>query len=234
MKNIWMTGITVLTLTAGVAQIGFADGTGNQLMQNQSHWYEKAASKVAPVAEVTAKKGVLLTLQSGSYLYLEGDSTLHKYQMHADNLQGSAEITVADLKAEGALDKALEKGKVGAMSLVIPVSDLKSRESGLDDNAYKALKATENPQIKFVLEKATLKDKVLTAKGQLTIAGNTVAVTLKPAVTIKDGVVELKGDQPLKMSDYKVTPPSISLVVTAITCTDDITIHYDVKFAAAK
>ena len=233
MKKIVMTGITLAALSVAVPTITRADGGGNQLMQNQTHWYQKGALKIAPVADVTSKKGTVLNLQTGSYVYLEGDSTLHKYQMNANTLQGSAEVT-ADAKGDAALTKALEKGKVGKMVLVVPVADLKSRESGLDDNAHKALLADKNPEIKFVLEKATLKDKVLTAKGKLTIAGSTVAVTLKPEVTIKDGVIELKGDQPLKMSDYKVKPPSISLVVTAITCTDEITIHYDVKFAAAK
>ncbi len=40
-----------------------------------------------------------------------------------------------------------------------------------------------------------------------------------------------KGVQKLKMSDYQVKPPSISLLVTSITCTDEIEIHYDVIFA---
>jgi hypothetical protein len=223
-----LTALITFSGMAVMADSAKPSSGGNQLMQNQTHWYEKGALKVAPAPLVTAKKGTLLSLQSGSYLYLEGDSTLHKYQMNANSLQGSAVITLADPKA------ALEKGKVGAMSLVVPVADLKSRESGLDDNAHKALLADKNPEIKFVLEKASLKGGALTAKGKLTIAGTSVAVTLKPEVAVKDGVVELKGDQPLKMSDYKVAPPSISLVVTAIKCTDEITIHYDVKFAASK
>lgn len=223
-----LTGLITLTGMTVMADPAKPSSSGNQLTQNQTHWYQKPASKVAPVAGTASKKGTLLSLQAGSWLYLEGDSTLHKYQMNANSLQGSAEITLADPKA------ALEKGKVGAMSLVVPVADLKSRESGLDDNAHKALLMDKNPEIKFVLEKASLKGATLAAKGKLTIAGTSVAVTLKPEVTVKDGVVELKGDQPLKMSDYKVSPPSISLVVTAIKCTDEITIHYDVKFAASK
>ena len=228
MKKSKFTGIILMALVAGTAVAARADGSGNQLMQNQTHWYEKAALKVAPALDAASKKGTVLGLQSGSYLYLEGDSTLHKYQMNANTLKGSAEIGLADPQ------QALEKGKVGAMTLVVPVADLKSRESGLDDNAHKALLSKDYPEIKFTLTKSSLKDKVLTAQGKLSIAGAESAITLKPIVTFKDGIVELKGDQPLKMSDYKVTPPSISLLVTAIKCTDDITIHYDVKFAATK
>jgi len=205
----------------------WADG-GNQLMQNQTHWYEKAAT-AAPVADFKAK-GQSLILKDGSYLYLEGDSTLHKYQIHANALQGSASVAAGDLV------KVLKAGSVDAMTLVVPLKDFKSRESGLDDNANKALKSKDNPNITFTLKSEALKagDKAdtyaMTAKGELTIAGTTVPVTLKPDVTVKDGKVELKGVQKLKMSDYKVTPPSISLLVTAITCTDDVDIHYDVIF----
>ena len=202
----------------------WAAGGGNQLMQNQTHWYEKAA-EVGP-----AGKGGSLVLKTGSYLYLEGDSTLHKYQIHANALQGSATVPAGDLL------KALKAGTVKDMSLVVPLKDFKSRETGLDDNANKALKSKENPNITFNLKSETLKagaaadSYVMTAKGNLTIAGTTAPVVLKADVTVKDGKVELKGVQKLKMSDFKVTPPSISLLVTAITCTDDIDIHYDVIF----
>jgi hypothetical protein len=197
-------------------------------MQNQTHWYEKAA-EVGPVKDFTAK-GSALVLRSGSFLYMEGDSTLHKYQIHANSLQGSASVPAGDLL------KALKAGSVDGMTLVVPLKDFKSRESGLDDNANKALKSKENPEILFNLKGATLTagaaegTYVMTAKGSLTVAGVAAPITLKADATIKDGKVELKGVQKLKMSDFKVTPPAISLLVTSITCTDDIDIHYDVIF----
>lgn len=224
-----------------IAQITLADSSsgnsnfsGNQLMQSQVHWYEKAAESVAPVGGITSGKGPLLTLSTGSYLYMEGDSTLHKYQMRAGSLKGSASLKAPLVDS---LAKPLKEGQVGSMSLVVPVQDFKSRESGLDNNAYKALKATDNPEIKFVLEKESLKpgDKdgsfVMTAKGNLTVAGVTAPVTLTADTTVSGGKVELKGVQKLKMSDFKITPPSISLLITAITCSDEIEIYYDVVFA---
>lgn len=221
-------GFLALTLTATAVDRSpaWADGGGNQLQQGYTPWYQKAAEKVGMVDGAKAS----LVLKTGSSLYLEGDSTLHKYQMHANSLQGSASVPAGDLL------KALKAGTVKDMSFVVPVKDFKSRESGLDDNAYKALKSKDNPNITFALKSETLKagtaadTYVMTAKGDLTIAGTTAPVVLKADVTVKDGTVELKGDQKLKMSDFKVTPPSISLLVTAITCTDDIDIHYDVVF----
>jgi len=201
--------------------------SGNQLMSGYTPWYQKAASTVGPV-DAKTKGG--LVLQAGSVLYLEGDSTLHKYQMHADSLLGSAALK----SAKSDLAKALKSKGVETMELVVPVDNLKSKESGLDSNAYKALNVKDNPTIQFVLDSETLTDNVMTAKGKLTIAGTTLPVTLSPEVEIKGDRIRLKGAQKLKMSDYKVTPPSISLLVTAITCTDEITINYDVTFAPAK
>lgn len=230
MKNFTMSLIFSMGLVTASAVLALAETKGgnslggNQLMQNQTHWYEKAAEIKGEVPEVKGKN--LLTLQAGSFLYLEGDSTLHKYQMHANKL-----LAAAVLKGpEKDLAKALQTGAVEKMVLVVPVMDLKSRESGLDDNAYKALKGKENPEIKFVLKSQVLKAGVMTAKGSLSIAGETNPVTLSADTTIKDGQVHLKGTQKLKMSDYKVVPPAISLLVTSIKCTDEIEIHYDVVF----
>ncbi len=244
MKNFTLILISMMGLTAASALTVLADsatpsnGGGNQLgnqltSQSETHWYQKPAT-IQAADSVTATGGSLLTLKAGSFLYMEGDSTLHKYQMHANTLKGSAV-----LKGKASKDplKALQAGEVSSMAFAVPVKDFKSRESGLDNNAYKALKSDQNPEIKFDLEKETLaagaKDGsyVMTATGNLTIAGTTAPVTLTADTTVTNGQVELKGDQKLKMSDFKVTPPSISLLVTSITCSDGIDIYYDVVFA---
>jgi hypothetical protein len=228
-----MSAALVLSFTAIWANAEGSDA-GNKLMENQTHWYQEAATVVGPVEGIATQEGTLLTLQTGSAVYMEGDSTLHKYQMNAHSLKGSAVVK----GSSAGLLKVLKGGKVGAMSLMVPVETFKSRESGLDDNAYKALKSKENPVIRFDLTKEKLADGategayVMTAKGTLSIAGETNPVTLTADVTVKDNQIRIKGVQMLKMSDFKITPPSISLVVTSITCTDAIEVHYDVIFAA--
>ncbi|HEY5039432.1 MAG TPA: YceI family protein, partial [bacterium] len=149
--------------------------------------------------------------------------------MHANVLLGSAVLKTH----KGDLSKALKINGVDSMTLVVPVNNLKSKESGLDDNAYKALNTKENSTIKFTLESETLKGNLMTAKGNLTVAGTTVPITLSAETEIKGDQVRLKGVQKLKMTDYKVKPPSISLLVASIDCTDQIAIHYDVVFAPA-
>jgi len=227
--QIWIATVAALVLST----MALADG-GNQLMQNQTHWYQKPVETVGPVSGFDAKNMTLLTLQPGSSLYMEGGSTLHAYQINAHSLKGSATLkgSAADLA------KAIKAGNVSTMTLVVPLSTFKSRESGLDNNAAKALKAKENPEIRFDLTKIKVKAGsgtnayVMTAAGTLTIAGETAPVILTSNATIKGKQIFLKGVQKLKMTDFKITPPSISLVVTSITCTDDIEVHYDLLFEA--
>jgi hypothetical protein len=233
MKRFLQTWMAVSAVSI-LSTVALADGfSGNQLQGKAlPPITERPATTVSSVEGVKAPKdGSLLTLQNGSVLYIVGDSTLHQYELGAKSLQGSAVVPATT----AGLLKALTTGKAGQMTLVVPVTSLKSKESGLDDNAYKALKATENPEIRFTLKSEKVSaDGVMTTKGSLTIAGTTQPITLTPKVEVKDGSVRLTGVQKLKMTDYGITPPSVSLVVTSITCTDEVSIHYDVTFATAK
>ena len=241
MKHFTQTLIVVIGFTVATALVAMAEtqpsknSLGNQLMKGSTPWYQKAAVTVGPATESAAKGGSLLILQAGSFLYLEGDSTLHKYQMNANALRGSAIVK----SLSGGLEKALKTSQVESMTLIVPVDNLKSREKGLDENAYKALKPKENPEITFSLDSLSLaKAKegptVMTAKGNLTIAGTKAPIILTGDAVFTGNQVRLTGTQKLKMSDFKIVPPSISLVVTSIDCKDEIEIHYDVIFDAKK
>lgn len=243
-------GLT-LALAAVIYAVAWADTapsksswSGNQLMSgsNVPPITERPATILGPVAGVAAKTGsALLVLKPGSVLYLLGDSTLHKYEMGAKSLQGSAVLKApaASLDTDAGLLAALKAGKAGAMALTVPVTMLKSKESGLDDNAYKALHAAQFPEINFLLDGEALAEGsdagayVMTAKGSLTVSGVTQPVVLTADTTVKDGVIRIKGIQKLRMTDYKVPPPVFNLFVTSIKCTDEIEIHYDVLFALA-
>ena len=231
--SVLMTAIALLAFTPVLLR---ADGgfSGNQLTKGYTPWYAKAASIVGPVtdAKLLAGNDSTLTLQPGSSLYMEGDSTLHKYQMRAGTLLGSAIVSVLPGRDLSAL-------KIDQAVLVVSLKDFKSKESDLDSNADKALKAAQNPEIRFSLSHGTFSpgtapgSYLLNAQGTLSVAGQSAPVTLSADASLKDGTIRLKGVQKLKMTDFGVTPPSISLLVTSITCTDEIEIHYDVTFAAS-
>jgi hypothetical protein len=200
--------------------------TGNQLTGGVPKT-QRPAETVGPIKDWKALAGAsVLVLQKGSVLYLKGDSTLHKFEMGAKTLSGSAAV-----KASGSLEKAVQAGSVVAMALEVPVEQLKSKEKGLDENAYKALKTKEFPTIKFALDSLSVVKDALTAKGKLTISGTTLPVTLTGTAEFTGKQVQVKGSAKLKMSDYKVTPPSISILVTSIDVKDEVEVVFDVIFA---
>ncbi|HXL74004.1 MAG TPA: hypothetical protein VN963_10310, partial [bacterium] len=123
--RIWvvMTAVMVLSSIAVCADTTDS-GSGNQLMKNQTHWYQAAATLVGPIEGFSGKGGTELTLQKGSAVYMVGNSTLHQYQMNAQVLKGSAVLKGSSKD----ILKALQKGKVGLMTLMVPVSTFKSRD----------------------------------------------------------------------------------------------------------
>jgi len=228
--------VSALGLLAGHSNGALAstDSGDKPSSKEKNQWYEKAALRVDPVEGVKGKPGSLLVLQEGSAVYMDGNSTLHHYQMNANVLKGSAVLKGSSKD----LLKALQKGKVGAMTFMVPVDTFKSKDSGLDKNAYKALKAKENPEMKFVLSGETLKAGkdadvyVMTADGKLTVAGVTVPVILMANTTFKDGQIRLQGVQKLKFTDFKITPPKASIFIVTVTCDDEFEVYYDVIFSA--
>ncbi len=232
--RIWivMTAMMVLSSIAVCADTTDSGG-GNQLMKNQTHWYQQAATIVGPVESLADKGGDILTLQAGSAVYMNGNSTLHSYQMNAHALKGSA---VLKAFADKDLLKVLQKGQIKALTVTVPVISFKSRESGLDTNAYKALNSTQYPDIQFKLVSETLKPGatdgtyVMTAPGTVTVAGESSPVTLSGDVTVADNQVRFKGIQKLKFSDFKIKDPSATVLIVTITCADEFEVDYDILF----
>lgn len=216
-------------VTPVAAQINSSQPTPGSLP-----WYKKAATSIGP-ADLTSQEG--LVLQAGSLLYLEGNSIFHNYQSNADSphkfhmnanvLLGSAKLK--DPKEN--LAQALKNNGVDSLALVIPVEKLNSKKPAMDGNAYKALRSKENPSIEFTLESEVLRENIMTANGNLKVAGITIPLTLSPEVEIQGNRVHLKGIQKLKMSDFGVKLPTLSIPTTSITCADEIEIHYDLFFA---
>ena len=126
-----------------------------------------------------------------------------------------------------------------AQSLIveIPVKGIKSNEKLMDNKTYEAFNADKNPTIIFKLTDASSlevngSEITVSATGNLTIAGVTKKVTLKSTgKIIKPGVYQFKGSIALKMTDFKMKPPTAMLGVMRVG--DAITLKYDVTFEGA-
>ena len=173
------------------------------------------------------------SLQPESKLWLVGDSTLHPFTSQATELRLTSELDPsAFCSSPACIDGVLHKGTLKAMDVVVPVQKLKSHESGLDKNMYKALKADVNPEIVFHLSRYDVSPGAtgsshVKALGSLQIAGREQPVEIEGEVTTEDGSLRVQGQYALLMTDYGIKPPT--MMMGAIRVKDRVVIHYDLQ-----
>ncbi len=154
-----------------------------------------------------------------------GSSNVHDWTMVAQNPVCEADFTAAT----GDAPKALK-----SFTFSVDAKSLKSEHSSMDDRTYKTIKADEFPKIVFKLTAATVtpgvKDKfTINATGNLTIAGVTRVITLQVNGDVKsDNTINCSGSQKIKLTDFKISPPSFML--GAMKVKDDLTIQYNLNF----
>jgi polyisoprenoid-binding protein YceI len=143
-----------------------------------------------------------------SSMTLAGTSTTHDWTMTAHSFTGNATMAVS---SGGQLSG------VSALSLILPVQNLKGDHDGMNTNAYKALKSDQFKDITFKLTSAKVtsagaKKYKIAALGNLTIAGVTKAVTLNTSATVNaNGSISCSGGLPILLSNFGVKPPSLML-----------------------
>ncbi|HEY0783606.1 MAG TPA: YceI family protein [Thermoanaerobaculia bacterium] len=169
-----------------------------------------------PAAEPVSASATHLTVAAGSRLWLEGDSTLHKYSSTASQVEVAAEIGGATTGTPADLRGTIAGGGLTALRIEVPVASLKSGESGLDKNLQKALKAETAPVIRFRLTGYTATDAKdgalrIEARGRLSIAGVEKDDAVEATCRFTASGVEVTGMKELKMSDFGVKPPTLFL-----------------------
>jgi len=180
-----------------------------------------------------------LTLLPASSLWLTGTSTLHPYASTSTLTHVVADLTSgngveATAPAGAVLSDIASRAPFQKFELMVPVKGLKSGESGLDKNMYKALKATDAPEIRFVLNHydatASGAEGPLSFKaaGQLSIAGVQKDVVLTGSAQAKAEGLTMEGQYELRMSDYGIKPPT--LLLGAINVADPVVIHFRLLF----
>lgn len=124
--------------------------------------------------------------------------------------------------------------QVQSLVVNIPVKSIKSGEKLMDTKTYDAFNVDKFPNITFKLtEVSALQvhgDKIdVTLTGNLTMAGVTRKIVLKSTgVNVKNGAYQFKGSIALKMTDFKIAPPTAMMGVMKVG--DGITLKYDATF----
>lgn len=166
---------------------------------------------------------VFKTDSAASFMKIEGTSTLHDWEMEAENLNGSMDINLYEDKVE-----------IEELNLIVESKSLKSGKRAMDANAYKALKADDFPKITYNFietlkyEKLNENELKLLTKGKLSIAGKSKMVTIPVKARIGTDNIKLSGSVHLTMTEFSIEPPSF--MMGTVTTGDKITIHFSINY----
>ncbi len=164
---------------------------------------------------------------NGVSLKIKGTSSLHDWEMDANRAkEGEAQFIFNEQNES-------ELTSMKSLTFTLEVYALKGESKGLDNNAYKALRADKNKYITYKLTSATESAEkggyLVKTKGKLTIAGVTKDIAMDIHLVVnKNKSVTLKGSYQLKMSDYKVEPPSFMMGM--MTTGDTIKLNFEVTY----
>jgi polyisoprenoid-binding protein YceI len=155
---------------------------------------------------VRAQTAYKIADSKNNNMKLSGTSTLHDWTMNAQVFNSEAQFVLKDRQISS----------LKALTFSLTVADLKSGESGLDKNAYKALKSGDHQGITYKLSSATIVPEgnkfLIKTHGALTIAGVTKEVTINvQAIVNTDETITCTGSEKLNMTDYQVKPPKFML-----------------------
>jgi polyisoprenoid-binding protein YceI len=151
-----------------------------------------------------------------------GTSNIHDWDLVTE--QGSCTM-VAQMDASGTLTG------MNNLNFTVPVNSMKSKHGNtMDNNAYKAIKASSYPNITFKSSSVAVKAGgtnvyTVTAPGKLNISSGSKDVTLTGTCKVNaDKSITISGSYKLNTNDYNVKP--ISIMLGAIKTGADVTVQY--------
>lgn len=186
------------------------------------------------------------TTPTGNKIRMEGTSTIHDWQCEGRIIGGFVEVGPGfPLKPGAEVKPGPMDVKVNAF---IPVNSLKSLkkdgkpyDTSMDKRMYEALNEVTNKRIYFTLTSLTLKEAPKTsdapyqfeAVGELTVAGVTNKVTMPVTATVlAENKVKFAGGVTVKMTDFKVEPPALTVLGLGIKTGDEVKLFFE--WVAAK
>jgi polyisoprenoid-binding protein YceI len=161
--------------------------------------------------------------KEGNEILINGTSNLHDWNMNVT--ESSCE---AEFDTEGLRLKSINK-----VIFSCNPSDIKSNSNLMDKKTYEALKAEKFPLIKFSFSSGTEiksdnRNFSGNLKGTLLVAGVTRDVEVPFTGFVNDdNSLKVEGSVDLKMSDFKISPPTALL--GALKTGDSISVSFSLK-----
>jgi polyisoprenoid-binding protein YceI len=152
---------------------------------------------------------------------VHGTSTLHDWESKVIKGTWAGAITLDE-------DNSINIQKA---DLSILVKDIQSEHGRImDTKTYEAFNADKNPYIKFSMKSVSQNDAQLNMEGTLTMNGNSRSITMILMVkTISDHDIKFSGSYTLKMTDFKMSPPTA--MMGTIKVGNEVTIKFDLTLS---
>ncbi|NNM10248.1 MAG: YceI family protein [Flavobacteriaceae bacterium] len=180
------------------------------------------AQSAAEIEPEMALKSLACDPLTSSFV-IQGTSSLHDWEMISNACNGKLEYNDGDNSIN------LEH-----INIKVGVTTLKSGKRIMDKKCYNALKHENYPNIIYRFKKINSISKNGNSKfkaslnGSLDIAGVVKPVNIDVDIELKDGILNIKGSKPMKMTDYDVEPPTALL--GTLKTGNDITIVFNLNF----
>ncbi|MEQ8928148.1 MAG: YceI family protein [Fulvivirga sp.] len=159
---------------------------------------------------------------ASSSLKVLGTSTLHDWEIIAEELNGMAQVSSEN-----------DVYSINSLDFQVKVESLKSGKSSMDNNTYEALNSDDYATINYALKEVVSASRNgnnydLKTKGALTIAGTTKVITIPVKAEINGNKMVCSGEVTFKMTDFNVDPPTALL--GTVKTGDEITITFKTEF----
>ena len=163
------------------------------------------------------------TVPKVSGVKIEGTSSIHAWESSSNQVSG--ELVLAETKTGN---------QIHSLTFRVAVKSIKSGKGLMDSKTYDAFGNDKNPLITFQSTdvsqfKITGKEIDANLSGTLNMAGFTKKINITSSgKTLSDGSIQFTGSVPLKMSDFKMKPPTA--MMGALKTGDAVTVKFDVTF----
>lgn len=189
------------------------------------------AIKIAVLSIALSPIGIMaqsvykLTPANDVFVKIYGTSNVHDWTM-----------TSTGIESQGVFKFNSKDELIGlaGFNFTVQAKSLKSGKSSMDERTYKSILANDFPKIVYQLKTAVVNPLApnkfqLQTTGNLTIAGATQLITMNVMATINaDQSITCTGSEKLKLTDYKIDPPSFML--GAMKVGNELTIKFDLNY----
>lgn len=153
-----------------------------------------------------------------------GSSNVHDWTLTSTVMESQGDFKIEENQLRS----------ITAFTFSVNAKSLKSEHESMDGRTYKTMKADQYPKVTYKLTTALItaaaKNKYqVKATGDLTIAGVTQSIVMYITAGVNpDNTITITGSENLKLTDYKIEPPSFML--GAMKVKNDLTIQFNLTY----